>query len=120
MRVPDGLSDAWRSQIDLPLAWFVQGEIFGAQLERVAASAFSRDLRFGLYADALDVLSRQYPSGTDVIGEPGVLHPASYPLIAYYRGFCRYALGKDGSADFAAASSMPTSYVFPNRAESLA
>ncbi len=77
-------------------------------------------MRFGLYEDALDVLSRQYPSGTEVIGEPGVLSPASYPLIAYYRGFCRYALGKDGSADFAAASSMPTSYVFPSRPESFA
>jgi len=77
-------------------------------------------LRFGLYEDALDVLSRQYPSGTEVIGEPGAVHPGSYPLIAYYRGFCRYALGKDGSADFAAASSMPTSYVFPNRPESFA
>jgi len=75
-------------------------------------------MRFGLYEDALDVLSRQYPSGAEVIGEPGVLPPGSYPLIAYYRGYCRYALGKDGGADFAAASSMPTSYVFPNRPES--
>jgi tetratricopeptide (TPR) repeat protein len=75
-------------------------------------------MRFGLYEDALDVLSRQYPSGTEVIGEAGVLPPASYPLIAYYRGFCRYALGQDGRADFAAASSMPTNYVFPNRPES--
>ena len=75
-------------------------------------------MRFGLYADALDVLSRQYPSNPEIIGEPGTLHPASYPLIAYYRGFCRNALGDDGKADFAAASSMPTSYVFPNRAES--
>jgi tetratricopeptide (TPR) repeat protein len=77
-------------------------------------------MRFGLYEDALDVLSRQYPSGAEVIAEPGVLHPGSYPLIAYYRGFCRYALGQDGSADFAAASSMPTSYVFPTRPESFA
>jgi len=77
-------------------------------------------MRFGLYEDALDALSRQYPSGAEVIGEPGVLHPDSYPLIGYYRGFCRYALGKDGSADFAAASSMPTSYVFPNQPESFA
>ncbi len=77
-------------------------------------------MRFGLYEDALDVISRDYPSGPEVSGEPGMLHPSSYPLIAYYRGFCRYALGKDGSADFAAASSMPTSYVFPNRPESFA
>lgn len=77
-------------------------------------------MRFGLYEDALDVLSRQYPSGAGVIGEPGVLHPDFYPLIAYYRGFCHEALGKDGRSDFAAASGMPTTYVFPNRAESFA
>ncbi len=75
-------------------------------------------MRFGLYEDALDVLSRQYPSGSAVVSEPGALHPSSYPLIAYYRGHCRYALGKDGRADFEAGSSMPTRYVFSNRAES--
>jgi len=77
-------------------------------------------MRFGLYQDALNVLSRQYPSGPEVVGEPGVLHPSSYPLIAYYRGFCRDALGQDGRGDFAAASSMPTSFVFPDRPESFA
>src|SRR5205807_109068 len=77
-------------------------------------------MRFGLYEDALDVLSRQYPTGPEVIGEPGAPHPASYPLIAYYRAFCRDALGKDGGADFAAASAMLTDYVFPNRPESFA
>jgi tetratricopeptide (TPR) repeat protein len=75
-------------------------------------------MRFGLYEDALDVLSRQYPSGSEVVSEPGTLHPSSYPLITYYRGYCRYALGKDGRADFEAGSRMPTSFVFPNRAES--
>jgi tetratricopeptide (TPR) repeat protein len=77
-------------------------------------------MRFGLYEDALDVLSRQFPSGPEVVGEPGVLHPGSYPLVAYYRGFCHDALGQNGRADFAAASSMPTNYVFPNRPESFA
>ena len=75
-------------------------------------------IRFGLYEDALDVLSREYPSGSAVVSEPGTLHPSSYPLITYYRGYCRYALGKDGRADFEAGSRMPTSFVFPNRAES--
>jgi tetratricopeptide (TPR) repeat protein len=75
-------------------------------------------MRFGLNEDALDVLSRKYPPGTEIVGEPGMLHPNSYPLIAYYHGFCRYALGEDGSPDFVAASSMPTSYVFPSRPES--
>ncbi|HEY7616846.1 MAG TPA: tetratricopeptide repeat protein, partial [Terriglobales bacterium] len=75
-------------------------------------------MHFGLYEDALAVLSQQYPSGPGVLGEPGVLHPSEYPLIAYYAGFCRSVLGKDARADFETASRMPTSYVFPNRAES--
>ena len=75
-------------------------------------------ISMGLYADALDLLSQKYPSGAQVVGEPGTLHPTSYPLIAYYRGYCRYFLGKDGRADFEAASAMPTTYVFPNRTES--
>jgi len=46
--------------------------------------------------------------------------PESYPLIAYYRGFCRFALGQDGRSDFDAASRMPLTYVFPNRENSFA
>jgi tetratricopeptide (TPR) repeat protein len=73
----------------------------------------------GLFEDALEVLSREYPSGSQTVSEPGILHPSSYPLIAYYRGFCNCALGRDGLRDFEAGSQMPISYVFPNRAESL-
>ena len=72
-------------------------------------------MRFGLYRDALHLLGTNYPSGPQVVAEPGTPAPSSYPLIAYYRGYCRYALGEDGRADFAAASQMPLSYVFPNR-----
>ena len=36
---------------------------------------------------------RQYPVGPGVVSEPGTADPDSYPLIAYYRGFCRFALG---------------------------
>src|SRR5215469_10566917 len=77
-------------------------------------------IRFGLYRDALDLLERNYPSGPEVVGEPGTLPPASYPLMGYYRGYCRQTLGKDGRPDFAAASLMPTTYVFPSRPESFA
>jgi tetratricopeptide (TPR) repeat protein len=75
-------------------------------------------MRFGLFDDALNVLSLKYPSGSQVISEPGVPPPNSHALIAYYRGFCLYALGKDGRADFEAGSRMPTTYIFPNRADS--
>src|SRR5437660_1893518 len=88
-----------------------------ADPERILGVA-TDDMPFRLHRGALHVLAREYPSGAYIIGEPGVLHPDSYPLIAYYRGFCRDALGKDGRADFTTASSMPTTYVFPNRPES--
>jgi tetratricopeptide (TPR) repeat protein len=87
--------------------------------ERIVEIA-SEYMRLGFYEDALEVLARQYPSSPDVVSEPGVAHPASYPLIAYYRGFCRFALDKDGRADFDAAARMPLTYVFPNRADSFA
>jgi tetratricopeptide (TPR) repeat protein len=90
-----------------------------ADPERIVEIA-SEYMRLSLYEDALDVLGRQYPSGQSVVSEPGAAHPDSYPLIAYYRGFCRFALGKNGRADFDAASRMPLTYVFPNRAESFA
>jgi tetratricopeptide (TPR) repeat protein len=90
-----------------------------ADPERILELA-SDYMRLGLYEDALDVLSQKYPAGPEVNGEPGVPQPDSYPLIAYYRGFCRYALSKDGSGDFDAASRMPTNYVFPRRPESFA
>jgi tetratricopeptide (TPR) repeat protein len=87
--------------------------------ERIVEMA-SEYIHLGFYEDALDVLAGQYPSGPDVIGEPGMARPDSYPLIAYYRGFCRFALAKDGRPDFDAAARMPLTYVFPNRADSFA
>jgi tetratricopeptide (TPR) repeat protein len=75
-------------------------------------------MRFGLFENALDLLVREYPSGGEVVAEPGMPHPSAYPLVAYYRGYCRRQIGQDGAADYQAASAMPTTYVFPNRPES--
>jgi tetratricopeptide (TPR) repeat protein len=76
-------------------------------------------MHFGLYAEAAELLSRKYPSGQGVVSEPGTPRPENYPLIAYYHGYCRQMMHRDGSADFLAASKMSTAYVFPNRPESL-
>ncbi|MEI6668033.1 MAG: glycoside hydrolase domain-containing protein [Acidobacteriota bacterium] len=76
-------------------------------------------MRFGLYADAIELLGRSFPSGPDVVTEPGMPRPEAYPLIAYYRGFCRAQLGQSPEADYALASSQSTTYVFPHRPESL-
>jgi tetratricopeptide (TPR) repeat protein len=77
-------------------------------------------IRFGLYEDALDLLSRDYPAGPGVISEPGMPRPRDYPLIAYYRGYVKGLQGRNGGEDFERASRMPTRYVFPNRPETFA
>ena len=43
-----------------------------------------------------------------MVSEPGMPRPEKYPLIAYYRGYCREMLHQDPRADFLAASQMPT------------
>jgi len=77
-------------------------------------------VRFGLYDEALDLLSREYPTGPGVVMEPGMPRPEAYPLIAYYRGYVRALAGGDGRADFSVAARQPTTYVFPNRPETFA
>jgi tetratricopeptide (TPR) repeat protein len=76
-------------------------------------------MRLGQFTDALTLLSRQYPAGPAVVGEPGMPRPESYALVAYYRGYCRFLSGGNGQPDFDAASKLPTTYVFPHRPESM-
>jgi tetratricopeptide (TPR) repeat protein len=75
-------------------------------------------MHFGFYDDAEKILARKYPAGPGVVSEPGMPRPEAYPLIAYYRAYCREMLHQDATADFAAASKMSTIYAFPNRPES--
>jgi Tfp pilus assembly protein PilF len=75
-------------------------------------------MQLGAYDDALELLSRPWPKD-GVFGEPGALRPESHPELAYYRAYCRERLGRDAREDYAAASRLPTAYVFPQRAESL-
>lgn len=75
-------------------------------------------MHFGFYADAADLLARKYPTGPGVVSEPGMPRPETYPLIAYYLGYCREMQHQDGGANFHAASQMSMTYVFPSRPES--
>ncbi|MGI9627394.1 MAG: DUF5107 domain-containing protein, partial [Longimicrobiales bacterium] len=75
--------------------------------------------RFGLLEDALAVLSRDYPTGDQVVAEPGQPHPSDYPLLHYYRAFYESRLGLDPTAVLETARQAPLDYVFPNRHESL-
>jgi tetratricopeptide (TPR) repeat protein len=76
-------------------------------------------MHFGFYGDAVEILSRTYPTSEGVVSEPGMPRPEAYPLLAYYRGYCREMQHQDGLADFRAAAQMSTTYVFPNRPESV-
>ncbi len=76
-------------------------------------------IRLGLYAQALEVLSRTYPAAVADETEPGALPPSVHPMVAYYRGYCHEKLGQLASADFSAAAKFSNAYVFPSRAEDL-
>jgi len=77
-------------------------------------------MHVGLWDEAVALLERSYPRGDGVVSEPGMPHPSEYPLVAYYRGYCRQMAGGDPAADFRAASAMPLTYVFPNRPQTFA
>jgi tetratricopeptide (TPR) repeat protein len=93
-------------------------EHLAADPERILSIA-ALYIHFGLYDEAVEILGQQYPAGAGVVSEPGTPSPEEYPLIAYYRGYCHEMLHQDPHADFLAASKMPTTYVFPNRSESM-
>ncbi len=75
---------------------------------------------FGLYADALELLRRQYEAVPANQTEPGATLPQANALVSYYRAYCQTKLGWDGTADFKVAASQPLEYVFPHRISSLA
>jgi tetratricopeptide (TPR) repeat protein len=79
----------------------------------------SEYMRLGMYAEALNVLSRDYPAAVANESEPGQLPPNRHPLVAYYRGYCRERLGQSGAEDFTAAAKLSTDYVFPSRVEDI-
>ena len=88
---------------------------FAADPDRLLEVADDQ-MALGFFDDAVRLLSTSLPAGPEVVAEPGTPPAASNPLIAYYRGYCRRAAGGAATQDFAAASRMPTAFVFPSRA----
>jgi tetratricopeptide (TPR) repeat protein len=86
--------------------------------ERVLNVA-SEFVRLGMYGQALEVLSRNYPPAIADESEPGALPPDRHPMVAYFRGYCRQKLGQSDSGDFGTAAKLSTIYVFPSRAEDI-
>ena len=118
------LAAAWLNRF--PQRYFLLEQIGRPDLQHLADDAervlnvASENIRLGLYSQALDVLSRQYPPAVADETEPGALHPEKHPMVSYYRAYCKQKLGQSGSADFASASKLSTQYVFPSRAEDVA
>jgi len=76
-------------------------------------------MRLGMYSQALEVLSRNYPAAAEDQSEPGQMPPGKHPMVAYYRGYCREKLGQSGANDFNLAAKLSTDYVFPSRSEDI-
>ena len=89
-----------------------------ADPERVIETAVDY-MEIGAWDDAISLLSRRYPAVDARQADPGAVLPQDYPLVAYYRGYCREKLGQPDKQDFEEASRQSARYVFPNRASSL-
>jgi tetratricopeptide (TPR) repeat protein len=100
--------------------------ISGPELDRHLAADTKRILnlvlqynRLGLYADSLDLLSRDYPKIAREESEPGAVSPSQDAILAYYRAYCREKLGQPAAADYETASHLPLLYVFPNEPDEI-
>jgi tetratricopeptide (TPR) repeat protein len=108
-----------------PLSYLLQEELATPSVAQLANDPIrvlnlaAEYMRLGLYGRAVSVLARDYPQAQPDQSEPGVRPPSQYPLITYFRGYCREMLGQSPIAEYATASKLPTSYVFPSTAEEL-
>ena len=59
-------------------------------------------INLGLYQDALDLLSRNYPARDPQEAEPGTPLPQDYALVHYYRGYCQEKLGQSPDEEYRA------------------
>src|SRR5437867_1403368 len=74
----------------------------------------------GAWADARDLLEREYPPVEEPMREPGVASLSEHALLAYYRAFAREQLGLASADDYRRAAALATPYVFPSRASTYA
>jgi tetratricopeptide (TPR) repeat protein len=107
--------EAFRFGKDDPAFW----RHLAADPERVLNLA-EHLMALGAFADALDLLGKEYPTVDGLEIEPGAVRPPEHPLIAYYRGYCRAKTGDSAADDYRAASLLSVRFVFPSRIGSLA
>ena len=109
--------------VRFPDSYFLLEEIGKPDLHHLAndtqrvLNVASEYMRLGMYTQAFEVLTRDYPTESEDESEPGQLPPSKHPLVAYYAAYCQQKL--HGSATFDKAAKLSTEYVFPSRAEDL-
>ena len=110
---------------DFPLSDFLREETSASDLDQLSndynrvLNIASQYIRMGMYAQALNVLSRRYSPVIADQSEPGSVSPQDNPLVVYFRGYCREKLGQSGTEDYKAASRLSTAYIFPSTPEEL-
>jgi tetratricopeptide (TPR) repeat protein len=102
-----------------PLSYLLPEELGKPDLAHLAGDAnrvleiAAAYMRLGQYRSALAVLSRAYPEAPPDQMEPGAIAPDKHPLVAYFRAYSKEKLGERAGDEYAAASRLPTQYVFP-------
>ena len=87
----------------------------GADPERLLNLAIGY-MDLGFYDQAVALLIRKYPPAADSLAaEPGSVLPQNYPLVGYYRAYCKMKLGLAARKDLDEASDQASQYVFPSR-----
>ena len=107
------LSDFIREQLGTPDLQHLGND------DRRILNLAAESMRLGLYQNALNTLSRSYPTPAADQSEHGAPSPERDPMIAYYRAYCREKLGESSAADHRVAAELPIDYVFPSSAEDL-
>jgi len=113
------------SILRFPLSQMLREELGSSDLQQLANDNnrilnLAREyMRLGIYAKALDVLSRSYPEPVPDQSEPATPAVAHDPMIAYYRAYCREKLGQSAASERRWAAHLSTVYVFPSSAEDL-
>ena len=77
-------------------------------------------LALGAFDDAWTLVDHAYPEVMPPSAEPGARSLSQNPLVAYYRAFVGQQLRRTGAEAYRSASTLPITYVFPNRASSYA
>jgi hypothetical protein len=71
-------------------------------------------MRLVTSAQALEVLTRDYPSVAPDEMEPGATLPQQHAIVLYYKAYCRQKLGQPAHAEYDAAALAAPLNVFPH------